>query len=73
MNIVIDRIEEGIALLDVDGEIIEFPIEALPEDAKEGDLIAFVKVDNSELLSQAKERIERMKSMSQTSGNTFDL
>ena len=46
MSIVIDRIEEDLAILDVDGEIIEFPLEALPENSKEGDLIAFVKLNS---------------------------
>lgn len=73
MNIVIDRIEDDLAILDVDGEIIEFPLKALPDNSKEGDLIAFVKLDNSELLQQAKDRIEKLKAMSQTSGDTIDL
>ena len=74
MNIVIDRIEDDIALLDIEGEIIEFPAEALPENAKEGDLLGFVILDNSELMAKASERIERMKAMSgNQNDNTFDI
>ena len=74
MNIVIDRIEDDIALLDVGGEIIDFPVEALPENAKEGDLLGFVILDNSELLAKASDRIERMKAMSNNGNdNTFDI
>ena len=73
MNIVIDRIEDGLALLDVDGEIIEFPLETLPEGSKEGDLLAFIRIDASEILAQATERLERMQAMSQNTSDVFDI
>ncbi len=74
MRITIDRIDENIAVLDVDGQSIEFPVAALPEGAKEGDVLAFVTVDASQILADAKDRISRMKNMSGGSNNaSFDI
>ena len=72
MRITIDRIDDGLAVLDVNGESIEFPVAALPEGSKEGDVLSFVKVDASEIIQAANDRINRMKSKS--SGNdTFEI
>ena len=74
MRITIDRIDDGIAVLDVGGETIDFPVAALPEGAKEGDVLSFVKVDASEIIKDGQNRINRMRSMSQTnSGSSFDI
>ena len=72
MRITIDRIDDGLAVLDVNGESIEFPVAALPQGSKEGDVLPFVKVDASEIIQAANDRINRMKSKS--SGNdTFEI
>ena len=72
MRITIDRIDDGLAVLDVTGDSIEFPVAALPEGSKEGDVLSFVKVDASEIIQAANDRINRMKSKS--SGNdTFEI
>jgi len=74
MRIVIDRLYDTHAVLDVDGEIIEFPKAALPEGCKEGDILGFVTLDSTQILQEGADRIKRMQAMSSTtSGNTFDL
>jgi hypothetical protein len=69
-RIAIDRMEDDIAYLDVDGEIIEFPVSALPEGSKEGDMLQFVQIDASEVIAEAKDRICRLQAMSKTSGTS---
>jgi len=74
MRITIDRIDDGIAVLDVGGESIDFPVAALPEGAKEGDVLSFVKVDASEIIAAANDRMSRMKNMSKVSdSDSFDI
>ena len=68
-RISIDRMEDDIAYLDVDGEIIEFPVSALPEGSREGDMLAFTKIDASEVIAEAKERISRLTSMSKSANS----
>lgn len=69
MRIVIDRISDGIAYLDVDTQIIEFPAAALPNDAKEGDLLGFIVLDNSEIIKEGQNRLVRLQAMSNLSGD----
>ena len=65
-RISIDRIEDDIAYLDVDGECIEFPASALPEGSREGDMLAFTIVDSSAVIAEAKDRISRLQKMSKS-------
>ena len=69
MRIVIDRISDGIAYLDVDTQIIEFPSAALPNDAKDGDLLGFIVLDNSEIIKEGQDRLARLQAMSNLSGD----
>ena len=69
MRIVIDRISDGIAYLDVDTQIIELPAAALPNDAKEGDLLGFIVLDNSEIIKEGQDRLARLQAMSNLSGD----
>ncbi len=71
--IVIDRIDDDIAVLEFDGQMIEIPSSVLPEDSKEGDILGFVKLDNSEILQEGKDRIERLKAMSNIGSGEIDL
>ena len=71
--IVIDRIEDEIAVLEFDGEMIEVPRTVLPEGSKEGDFLGFVILDNSEVLQEGKDRIERLKAMSGMNSGEIDL
>lgn len=74
MNIVVDRIDGQIAVLEVNGECIHFPVAALPEGCKEGDMLAFTKVDSSKVLAEASDRIARMRNMSaMNSGGDLDI
>ena len=69
MRIVIDRMSDGIAYLDVDEKIIEFPAQALPAGAKEGDLLGFILLDNSEIIKEGQDRLSRLRAMSNMSGD----
>ena len=69
MRIVIDRISDGIAYLDVDTQIIELPAAALPNDAKEGDWLGFIVLDNSEIIKEGQDRLARLQAMSNLSGD----
>ncbi len=70
--IVIDRIEDDIAYLEVAGEMMEFPVSELPENAKEGDILGFVLMDHSEITKKGQERLDRMSAASGL-GDSFDL
>ena len=69
MRILIDRTSDGIAHLDVDTQIIELPAAALPNDAKEGDLLGFIVLDNSEIIKEGQDRLARLQAMSNLSGD----
>ena len=69
MRIVVDRVADGIAYLYVDTQIIEFPAAALPNDAKEGDLLGFIVLDNSEIIKEGQDRLARLQAMSNLSGD----
>lgn len=69
MRITIDRILDGVAYLDVETQIIEFPSAALPEGAKEGDLLGFVLLDNSEIIKEGRDRLARLEAMSNLNGD----
>ena len=73
MNIVVDRIEDELAVLEVGGIYIDFPVAALPEGCKEGDMLAFVTLDATEVLAQATDRISRMRGMSNMGSGDIDI
>jgi hypothetical protein len=73
MNIVVDRIEDGLAVLEVGGTYIDFPAEALPEGCKEGDMLAFVTLDATEILAKATDRISRMRNMSSMGSGDIEI
>ena len=60
-RLTIDRIEEGFAIVECDGQTFELPMQALPKDCQEGDLLTIVceKVDQSRI-NQAKDRLKRL-------------
>lgn len=70
--IVVDRFEGSLALLDVDGTIVEFPRSALPSGTKEGSVILLSLGDNRELVNEATRRLERLRKNS-PSGNDIEL
>lgn len=73
MSISIDRINDDIATLDIDGNMVDIDISFLPPGAKEGDLLAFVTLDSSEVIASGKERISRMQAASSMGGGTLDI
>lgn len=73
MRIVIDRLDDLIAHLDIDGESIEFPRNALPEGCKEGDVLGFVILDASEIIKEGQDRINRLVNMSGHLDGDLDL
>ncbi|MDX9719136.1 MAG: DUF3006 domain-containing protein [Myxococcota bacterium] len=73
MRIVIDRIEGAIAVLDVDGEIIDFPLAAMPEGAKEGSVLQFGIVSDKQIRAAAAARLERLRARSQDDEDEVEL
>ncbi|MBQ9394699.1 MAG: DUF3006 domain-containing protein [Proteobacteria bacterium] len=73
MRIVIDSISDKIARVEFGGTMVEIPSCLLPDGCKEGDVLGFVKLDNSEILKEGQSRLDRMKAMSSSNGNSFDL
>lgn len=73
MSISIDRINDDIATLDIDGEMVDIQTSLLPSGAKEGDLLGFVVLDSSKVIASAKDRIARMQAASNTDTGSFDL
>ncbi|MBQ9242218.1 MAG: DUF3006 domain-containing protein [Proteobacteria bacterium] len=70
--IVIDSISDNIARVEFDGVFVEVPRSVLPADCKEGDVLGFMKLDNSEILKKGSDRLARMRAMS-NSGGDIDL
>ena len=69
MSIVIDRLSDNVAVLEFDGQMIEVPRSVVPADCKEGDILGFTKLDNSEVLKKGADRLSRMRAASATSGD----
>lgn len=59
--IAVDRIEGQRAVLEIGGEIVEVPRSALPEGAREGDLLVWHVADASERLAAAEARLDRLR------------
>ncbi|MFA5623610.1 MAG: hypothetical protein WC966_00940 [Bradymonadales bacterium] len=72
MRISIDAIHDKTARIDVGGQMMDFPIEVLPEGSKEGDILAFIKLDATQVLKDGHDRIQRMLNKNTDSGD-FDL
>ncbi|MBQ4360789.1 MAG: DUF3006 domain-containing protein [Proteobacteria bacterium] len=67
--IVIDSISGNTARLEIEGVFVDIPRSAIPADCKEGDVLGFIKLDNTEILQKGADRLVRMRSMSNTSGD----
>jgi len=69
IKVVIDRIEEDMAILKINDVTINFPISQLPEDVKEGDVLNLIiskdgeQTDNSK--NQAKDILNEILDSSQ--------
>ena len=71
LMIIVDRIEGDIAILEVEGNRIDFPLAALPEGTKEGDGLAFTKIAAPS--GEAEARIERLKKSAKQGPGDFEL
>ena len=61
--IVIDRIEDPIAILEVNGETLEIPAVVLPKGATEGSVLQLILCDNeaTRLQRENEERLKRLR------------
>ncbi len=73
MRIVVDSISDKIARVEFDGVMVDIPKCVLPAGIKEGDCLGFVKLDNSEILKEGQNRLDRMKAMSNAGSDDIDL
>ena len=62
--IVIDRIEGDRAVLEIDGELIDVPVTALPAGAREGAVLVWSIGDANDALSEAEARLQRLRERS---------
>ncbi len=64
---IIDRIENGIAVIEADGQIISLPVEQLPINAKEGDVLLIegenISVDEQATASRKEAMRSRLRSL----------
>ena len=70
--ITVDRFEGDRAVIEVDGEMINIPMTALPVNLKEGDSVEFVIVANDNAIAEEESRLKRLQASS-PQGNNFDL
>ena len=66
---ILDRIENGIAVIEADGEMLNIPAEQLPNGAKEGDVLRMdgesISVDEQATASRKEAMRRRLKSLFQ--------
>ena len=62
-TLIIDRIENGFAVVESDTESFSLPMSLLPEGAKEGDSFTMTLslLDNTNIQKEAQERLDRLK------------
>lgn len=58
MNGIVDRIEDGIVTLEIDGDYFNFDLEKFPKEIREGDLISY---KNEEFIILVDETIAKTK------------
>jgi len=63
-RIVVDRIEEDRAVLEIGDELIEVPASALPEGAAEGSVLSLAVQPAEDIQSAAEARLERLRNRS---------
>ena len=73
MRIVIDSICDDVARVEFDSVMADIPRALLPADCKEGDVLTFVKGDNSQILADGRDRLSRMSSMSGNMSGDIEL
>ncbi|WP_256760290.1 DUF3006 domain-containing protein [Cohnella sp. WQ 127256] len=68
-NGVIDRFEDDIVVIEIDGETRDFPRESIPHDAKVGDSILF---DNGEIRLDPSETTIRKREIKKLMDDLFE-
>lgn len=69
--IVVDRIEGDVAVLEVDGRMVDFPAAALPEGTREGDTLQLSRAPADTAAAEA--RLRRLKSRTPQGSGPIDL
>lgn len=70
--IIVDRIEEGTAVLEIDGRRIDIPLSVLPEGVKEGDQLAFTRLGPGDTRA-AEDRLARLRAATPQGPGDFEL
>jgi len=70
--IVVDRVEGSVAILEIDGVIVQIPASALPQEAHEGSVLTLTLVAAPDLLREAEERLKRLRARG-PQGDDIDL
>ncbi|MDP2304900.1 MAG: DUF3006 domain-containing protein [Pseudomonadota bacterium] len=70
--IVVDRIENETAVLEVGGRMMDVPISELPPGVKEGDRLAFTLVPPTST-DDAEKRLARLRAKTPQGPGSFDL
>ena len=71
--IVIDRIEGDRAVLEVDGELIDFPVGALPPGSREGGVLLIQPGSAADSLAEAEARLARLRARTPQNDTDIDL
>ncbi len=67
----VDRIEGDMAVIEVEGRLIDFPLHALPSGVKEGDTLVMSILPPDP--RDAEARLQRLKARSPQGAGTIDL
>ena len=70
--LVVDRIEGDTAVLELGDQLFDVPLAILPL-IKEGDQVQIVRVDNSNALQEAQDRLERLRKRDPDPDDIIDL
>ena len=72
---IVDKIENDIAIIECNGELLNIPLAFLPANIEEGDIIVLQKEHSSkaESLRDAEDRLKRLKAKNPTPSNIIDL
>ena len=72
-GIVVDRVEGEMAVLEVAGRRVDFPLVALPDGVREGDILEFRRIDATAAQDEAARVLEQLKQNWPQGPETIDL
>ncbi len=73
VRLVVDRIEGDVAVVEVAGRLVDWPLEALPPDVVEGSVLSAVLTLQESDLSSARARAERLTRRTPDRSDDIDL